>query len=634
VGVAVVRSGCCALSFFFVFILIVLGSSGCQDHSFHNHVLDPETLREFGSIEAQVSCSAKLKRYPIHGKHNGGWDPNVLTFTCHPHPNSSKDNSDFIKGAHVGNDLFAAKGTPLVACVDGTIVSVQNTPVGGLNITIKDSCGWYYYYAHMDSIAAKIKKGLKVTAGTYVGKVGKTGSAWGTSPHLHFSVHGGNYFKGIDPFPLLQKVDAGACAKKDDSCDDQVDEDYTNGPEICDGKDNNGNGQVDEGIPSLTCGVGACQKTVPGCVGGKVQECNPMEGAKPEVCDGVDNDCNGMLPDNELDLDQDGMMACKGDCNDGDATVFAGAAELCDGVDNDCDESTDEGLNVGENCTLGQGECSAEGVVYCNNELAAECDAPSVLPKDELCDGLDNDCDGQIDEDFGLGETCQNSEQGGCLKEGITACSNDGLQVLCISEALNPLPEICDGLDNDCNGEIDEGYDLMTPCTVGEGECMTMGYMACNAEGGSSCKAPVPDGVPELCDGKDNDCDGTADEGFSVGKSCFRYINNCPIEGVWECQPTGLSVDCVIPDDAECDLMLDPPDTPEGGNNDGDDASNDGEPTLGGESGNDWDFEPKANAKDNPAVGCVATGSSPASPLPLLAFLCWMLGIIALRRTD
>ncbi len=65
----------------------------------------------------------------------------------------------------------------------------------------------------------------------------------------------------------------------------------------------------------------------------------------PEVCDGFDNDCDGVLPENESDADGDGQLLCKGDCDDQNPAVFGGAKELCDDIDNDCDGDMDEGLN-------------------------------------------------------------------------------------------------------------------------------------------------------------------------------------------------------------------------------------------------------------------------------------------------
>jgi murein DD-endopeptidase MepM/ murein hydrolase activator NlpD len=159
---------------------------------------------------AATTCAARLEQYPVHGKHNGGWDPNALTYSCPSHPQNAKDNSDFIKGDHYGNDIFGARGTPIVAARAGKVVSAKTTSIGGKNVTIRDACGWYYYYAHLNSIDTAV--GRTVAAGTKIGTLGNTGNASGTSPHLHFSIYpDGSYNRGVDPFPHLQKVDATAC---------------------------------------------------------------------------------------------------------------------------------------------------------------------------------------------------------------------------------------------------------------------------------------------------------------------------------------------------------------------------------------------------------------------------------------
>ncbi len=163
--------------------------------------------------------SPELVVYPVRGPHNGGWDANALTFTCPPHPASSPDNSDYIPGDHYGNDIFAARGTPLVACVDGVISGVthNNVGIGGRTVYIDDNAGWTYYYAHLDSVEPSLEIGDPVSAGDPVGTLGDSGSALGTAPHLHFSTYRGDYWAGsVDPFPSLQASDHTSCV--DDSC--------------------------------------------------------------------------------------------------------------------------------------------------------------------------------------------------------------------------------------------------------------------------------------------------------------------------------------------------------------------------------------------------------------------------------
>lgn len=188
-----------------VFALLLGCSTSPVDHAF-----DGEDSEE---IVEPVTCSPALKRYPVNGPHNGGWDKNALTYACHPHPSHAPDNSDFIKGDHYGNDIFGAKGTPIVSPVDGTIVKSGWNNVGGWRVTVRDGCGWYYYLCHLDTITGGLPVGASVKAGQQIGTLGNTGNAQGTSPHLHFSIYPGVYEQGIDPFPLLQAVDVSACGQ-------------------------------------------------------------------------------------------------------------------------------------------------------------------------------------------------------------------------------------------------------------------------------------------------------------------------------------------------------------------------------------------------------------------------------------
>ena len=138
----------------------------------------------------------------------------------------------------------------------------------------------------------------------------------------------------------------------------------------------------------------------------------------------------------------------------------------------------------------------------------------------ELCDGLDNDCDGNVDEDFGnLGDVCSVGS-GECRTQGVYVCADD--QVRCDAQARSPAAELCDGLDNDCDGRSDETFDLVNRCIVGIGECARSAVPVCRADGqGTRCPvspgAPVAEGFMDgahvsTCDGYDNDCDGRVDE--------------------------------------------------------------------------------------------------------------------------
>jgi hypothetical protein len=215
-----------------------------------------------------------------------------------------------------------------------------------------------------------------------------------------------------------------------------------------------------------------------------------------------------------VDLDEDGVTNCDGDCDDNDPDSYPGNPEVCDGADNDCDGQTDEDFtNLGQACTVGVGECEASGVYVCTgDQTGTECDATAGTPSAELCDGLDNDCDTEVDEDFAnLGQACT-AGVGECEASGVYVCTGDQTGTECGATPGTPSAELCDGLDNDCDGTADEDN------PEGGGQCGTTDVGECEF-GVYECQSPSlvcvgnVEPVTEICaNGLDDDCDGEVDD--------------------------------------------------------------------------------------------------------------------------
>jgi Putative metal-binding motif len=197
---------------------------------------------------------------------------------------------------------------------------------------------------------------------------------------------------------------------------------------------------------------------------------------RPELCDGLDNDCDGQIDEGlndciwPVDSDADGDPDDT-DCAPNNSSRFHGAQELCDGIDNDCDSQIDEDFDIEEGacvCLAGDegklrdcfisndfGKCS--GLTECLGPLGWS-DCSALTPDAEVCDGIDNDCNEEIDEGFedfdanGIADCVEPSDEDRDGDPDITDCA------IWDPEIYNGAPEVCDGVDNNCDGQIDEGF--------------------------------------------------------------------------------------------------------------------------------------------------------------------------------
>jgi hypothetical protein len=310
-------------------------------------------------------------------------------------------------------------------------------------------------------------------------------------------------------------------------------------PETCDGTDENCDGQIDDGLGDLNCGVGECARTVPACSGGMPGMCTPGTGSA-EVCDGLDNDCNG-LTDEGLTATC-GIGACmrtQPACANGMSVACVPgmpATEVCNGIDDNCDGNTDEGLG---STSCGTGAC-ARVQVNCVMGVPKTCVPGPMMT--EVCNGIDDNCNGTIDEGCactpGVTQGCYSGPAGtadaGICHGGSQFC-DAGTWGPCNGQVLPAMKETCNHLDDDCNGLTDEG---LGTSSCGIGACART-VQSCVNGVVQSCDAGLP--TTEACNNIDDDCNGITDDVVPAMQTC----------GTGACQRTtatcasGMSVMCM-----------------------------------------------------------------------------------------
>jgi hypothetical protein len=263
------------------------------------------------------------------------------------------------------------------------------------------------------------------------------------------------------------KVVAGSCGCGVAESESNRDSDMDGTPDcidLCNG--------VDDAryVPDLSCGTGYCR-----------QHNTPSSCAA-----GLETACQAGLP-----------------LSSSDAT--------CDGVDDDCDGVADEDF-ASSSTTCGAGACAGSGAILCTNGVTRDTCTPRTPAANDATCGVDDDCDGTLDEDFvPYSSSCGT---GVCATSGMVTCVSGSLSDSCKPGAAGANDATCNNVDEDCNGTADEDF-VPAASSCGLGVCRASGTLTCAAgKTADSCVPGTPastvDGPP--ANGVDDDCDGQVDE--------------------------------------------------------------------------------------------------------------------------
>jgi hypothetical protein len=405
-----------------------------------------------------------------------------------------------------------------------------------------------------------------------------------------------------DTDPTVKPGATEICNKRDDNCDGLIDNGIMYTAYYVDA---DGDGHGAQGTnPEMACAPVPGKSTV-------ADDCNDMDptvkpGA-PEVCNGVDDNCNGMTDEGLTflsyypDVDGDGygaagvtpLSSCMpipgkvtqgGDCNDNVAAVHPGAAEVCNGIDDNCNGMTDEGLTFanyyadldgdGFGAGAAQSSCAPVAGKVTNNTDCNDANAAVKPTATEVCNGIDDNCNGQTDDGLtflnyypdadgdGYGNK-QAAAQSSCVAVSGKVTNNSD----CDDALFGVHPgatEVCNGIDDNCNGMTDEGLTF----TNYYPDLDSDGFGSSTAQPQSAC-APVPGkvtdhtdcndsnssihpGAVEACNGIDDNCDGLIDNG-TMSQNYYVDVDGdgfgaAGSTGVMSCAP----VSGRVPNNTDC----------------------------------------------------------------------------------